>query len=69
MNFRGTDTLSGVMTAKRYYGAEMAGFSIPAAEHRYVHIATRTSPATLTIVCSNVILSYHQMYAQVLAIR
>ncbi|OZG74182.1 nicotinate phosphoribosyltransferase [Hahella sp. CCB-MM4] len=33
VNFLGTDTLSGVLAARRYYGAEMAGFSIPAAEH------------------------------------
>tara|TARA_B100000745_G_scaffold299248_1_gene249634 strand:+ start:1706 stop:3091 length:1386 start_codon:yes stop_codon:yes gene_type:complete len=33
VNFMGTDTLSGVMAARQYYGAEMAGFSIPAAEH------------------------------------
>jgi len=33
VNFMGTDTLEGVMAARRYYGAEMAGFSIPASEH------------------------------------
>ena len=33
VNFQGTDTLSGVMGARRYYGADMAGFSIPASEH------------------------------------
>ncbi|MEW5251023.1 nicotinate phosphoribosyltransferase [Microbulbifer discodermiae] len=33
VNFQGTDTLSGIMAARRYYGADMAGFSIPAAEH------------------------------------
>jgi nicotinamide phosphoribosyltransferase len=33
VNFRGTDTLSGVLAARRFYGEEMAGFSIPAAEH------------------------------------
>lgn len=33
VHFMGTDTLSGIMAAKRYYGADMAGFSIPAAEH------------------------------------
>ena len=33
VNFMGTDTISGLMAARRYYGAEMAGFSIPAAEH------------------------------------
>ncbi len=33
VNFQGTDTISGIIAARRYYGAEMAGFSIPAAEH------------------------------------
>jgi len=33
VNFQGTDTLSGIIGARRYYGAEMAGFSIPASEH------------------------------------
>jgi len=33
VNFRGTDTGSGVLTARAYYHEPMAGFSIPAAEH------------------------------------
>ncbi|OUS24001.1 nicotinate phosphoribosyltransferase [Gammaproteobacteria bacterium 45_16_T64] len=33
VNFQGTDTISAIVAARRYYGAEMAGFSIPAAEH------------------------------------
>lgn len=33
VNFKGTDTISGVMFARKYYGEKMAGFSIPAAEH------------------------------------
>lgn len=33
VNFQGTDTMSGVMAARHYYDADMAGFSIPAAEH------------------------------------
>lgn len=33
LNFRGTDTLSGIMALRRYYGADMPAFSIPAAEH------------------------------------
>lgn len=33
VNFQGTDTLSAVMLAREYYDCEMAGFSIPAAEH------------------------------------
>jgi len=38
VNFQGTDTLSAIVGARRYYAAEMAGFSIPASEH-----ATMTS--------------------------
>jgi nicotinamide phosphoribosyltransferase len=33
VNFMGTDTVSALLVAKQYYGADMAGFSIPAAEH------------------------------------
>lgn len=33
VNFQGTDTISGILAARRFYDAEMAGFSIPAAEH------------------------------------
>lgn len=33
VNFRGTDNVSGVLYARRYYGEPMAGFSIPASEH------------------------------------
>lgn len=33
VNFMGTDTIEGVIAARRYYGEEMAGFSIPASEH------------------------------------
>jgi nicotinamide phosphoribosyltransferase len=33
VNFQGTDTMSGVLAAREYYGEAMAGFSIPAAEH------------------------------------
>lgn len=33
VNFQGTDTVSALIGARRYYGAAMAGFSIPAAEH------------------------------------
>lgn len=33
VNFMGSDTLAGVMAARKYYGEKMAGFSIPAAEH------------------------------------
>ena len=33
VNFMGTDTVSGLLIAREYYGAGIAGFSIPAAEH------------------------------------
>ncbi len=33
VNFRGTDTLPALVLADRFYGCEMAGFSIPASEH------------------------------------
>lgn len=36
VNFKGTDTVSSLIYAKRYYHAKMAGFSIPAAEHSTV---------------------------------
>jgi nicotinamide phosphoribosyltransferase len=33
VSFQGTDTMEALMAARRYYDADMAGFSIPAAEH------------------------------------
>jgi nicotinamide phosphoribosyltransferase len=33
VNFMGTDTMAALQVAYEFYGAEMAGFSIPAAEH------------------------------------
>lgn len=33
VNFMGTDTVAALLAARRYYHAEMAAFSIPAAEH------------------------------------
>jgi nicotinamide phosphoribosyltransferase len=33
VNFRGTDTMAGILAARDYYDEPMAGFSIPAAEH------------------------------------
>ncbi len=33
VNFKGSDTVEGVIAARRYYGEEMAGFSISASEH------------------------------------
>lgn len=34
--FMGTDTISALLYARKYYGANMAGFSIPAMEHSTV---------------------------------
>lgn len=36
VNFRGSDTVEGIDMANRYYRCDMAGFSIPAAEHSTV---------------------------------
>lgn len=33
ISFQGTDTVSAIVAARKYYGSKMAGFSIPAAEH------------------------------------
>ena len=33
VNFMGTDTITGILYAREYYNAGVAGFSIPAAEH------------------------------------
>lgn len=33
VNFKGSDTIQGIVVAKESYGCPMAGFSIPAAEH------------------------------------
>ena len=33
VNFKGTDTMAGIMMTKKYYSAGIAGFSIPASEH------------------------------------
>ena len=33
LNFKGSDTISGALFARQFYGADMAAFSIPASEH------------------------------------
>ncbi len=33
VSFQGSDTVAALLAARRWYGADMAGFSIPAAEH------------------------------------
>jgi nicotinamide phosphoribosyltransferase len=41
VSFMGTDTIPGILLAKHFYGAEMAGFSIPASEHSTITAWTR----------------------------
>jgi nicotinamide phosphoribosyltransferase len=41
VNFMGTDTIAGILFAQEYYGAGMAGFSIPASEHSTMTSWTR----------------------------
>ena len=36
INFMGTDNVTSLLYAKEYYGAEIAGFSIPASEHSVI---------------------------------
>lgn len=36
VNFMGTDTIAALLYARKYYGADVAGFSIPAMEHSTV---------------------------------
>lgn len=38
VNFKGTDTISGLLLANNYYGEKMAGYSIPAAEHSTITV-------------------------------
>jgi nicotinamide phosphoribosyltransferase len=33
LNFKGTDTIAGILLAKKYYNGGMSGFSVPATEH------------------------------------
>jgi len=46
VNFMGTDTVSGVLAARTYYNEDMAGFSIPAAEHSTMTAWGRENEAT-----------------------
>jgi len=38
VNFMGSDTVTGVLFANKYYNVQMAGFSIPAAEHSTITV-------------------------------
>ena len=35
VNFKGTDTIAALVGGRTYYHCNMAGYSIPAAEHRF----------------------------------
>lgn len=41
VNFMGTDTMPALLAARRYYNADIAGYSIPAAEHSTITSWTR----------------------------
>ncbi len=45
VNFKGTDTLQAIQCAKQYYSCNMAGFSIPAAEHSTITSWTKSGEA------------------------
>jgi nicotinamide phosphoribosyltransferase len=45
VNFMGSDTITGILYAREYYNAGIAGFSIPAMEHSTVTSWGRTSEA------------------------
>lgn len=45
VNFQGSDTLSAIVAAKRFYGESLAGFSIPAAEHSTITSWERANEA------------------------
>ncbi len=45
VNFMGTDTVTALIYARNYYGAEMAGYSIPAMEHSTVTSFGRSGEA------------------------
>lgn len=46
VNFLGTDTVMALVAARRYYDCEMAGFSIPAAEHSTITGWGTTKPTS-----------------------
>ena len=49
VNFKGTDTVAGIGVIKKFYGTKdpVPGFSVPAAEHRWV-LAWGTSAAVVS---------------------
>lgn len=38
VNFQGSDTVAGILTARKYYGEPMAAFSVPASEHAVITV-------------------------------
>ncbi len=52
VNFMGTDTMEALLAARRFYGADIAGFSIPAAEHSTI---TSWGPAGETDAYANML--------------
>jgi len=55
LNFRGTDTFPACLLAQRFYGEEMAGFSIPASEHSTI---TSWGKDNEVLACKNMLDSY-----------
>ena len=45
VNFRGSDTVAGIWMANKFYKSEMAGFSLPAAEHSTITMWGRANEA------------------------
>lgn len=45
VNFKGSDTVSGILTAKKYYAEPMAAFSVPASEHAVITVWGETQEA------------------------
>lgn len=57
VNFQGSDTVQGVLAAKRYYNEPMAGFSIPAAEHSTITTWGKTTAGEVAAY-SNMVKQY-----------
>ncbi|ELR98095.1 nicotinic acid phosphoribosyltransferase [Gloeocapsa sp. PCC 73106] len=64
VNFMGTDTIAGIIMACEYYGAEMPGFSIPAAEHSTITSWTREQE---TAAYENMLDTYPQGFVAVVS--
>lgn len=60
VNFMGTDTISSVVGAKRYYNSEVSAFSIPASEHS---ISTAWGPENEEGYATNMVDTFSKDYA------